>query len=43
VVIVTASSDTKLLDEIRNSGVKGTLKKPYSLKELTELIEKFRK
>ena len=43
VVIVTASSDTKIQDEIRNSGVKDILKKPYSLKELTELIEKFRK
>jgi FixJ family two-component response regulator len=43
VVIMTASSDTKIQDEIRNSGVKDILKKPYSLEELTELIEKFRK
>jgi DNA-binding response OmpR family regulator len=34
VVIVIASSDTKIRYEIRNSGVKGILKKPYSLKEL---------
>ncbi len=43
VVIMTASSDTKIQDEIKNSGVKDILKKPYSLEELTELIEKFRK
>jgi DNA-binding response OmpR family regulator len=40
---MTASSDTKIQDEIRNSGVKDILKKPYSLEELTGLIEKFRK
>ncbi len=42
VVIITASSDHKMLEEIRKSGVKGILRKPCSLDELTELIDKFR-
>jgi hypothetical protein len=29
------------MEEIRNSGVKGVLKKPCSVDELTALIEKF--
>jgi CheY-like chemotaxis protein len=42
VVIITASSDHKMLEEIRKSGVKGILRKPCSLDELTEVIDKFR-
>ena len=43
IVVFTASSDPKVMEEIRNSGVKGILKKPYSVDELAILIEKFRK
>ncbi len=42
VVIITDSSDHKMLEEIRKSGVKGILRKPCSLDELTEVIDKFR-
>jgi two-component system OmpR family response regulator len=42
IVVFTASSNRKMLDEIRNSGVKEILKKPCSLDDLTELIEKYR-
>ncbi len=41
VVIMTASSDKTMLEEIGKSGIKGIMK-PYSLEELTELINKFR-
>lgn len=41
VVIFTASSDPKVMDEIGKSGVKAVLKKPCSVDELTTLIEKF--
>ena len=43
IVVFTASSDRKILEEIGNSGVKGILKKPCSVDDLTALIEKFRK
>ena len=43
VVIFTASSDPKVMDEIGKSGVKAVLKKPCSVDELTTLIEKFSK
>ena len=42
IVVLTASSDQNMLDEISGSGVKGILKKPCSLDELTEWIEKFK-
>jgi len=41
-VVFTASSDQRMLDEIKKSGVKEIFKKPCSLNELTGLIEKFR-
>jgi two-component system OmpR family response regulator len=41
-VVFTASSDQRMLDEIKKSGVKEIFKKPCSLDELTGLIEKFR-
>jgi DNA-binding NarL/FixJ family response regulator len=43
IVVFTASSDPKLLEEIVRSGVKGIFKKPFSVDDLTSLIEKFRK
>jgi CheY-like chemotaxis protein len=43
IVVFTASSDPKVMEEIKESGVKGVLKKPCSVDELTTLIEKFRK
>jgi DNA-binding NarL/FixJ family response regulator len=43
IVVFTASSDPKLLEEIGRSGVKGIFKKPFSVADLTALIEKFRK
>jgi two-component system OmpR family response regulator len=42
IVVFTASSDPKILEEIRNTGIKGILKKPFSLDQLTEMIDKFR-
>jgi CheY-like chemotaxis protein len=42
IVIFTASSDQKLFNEMKNSGVKEIFKKPCSLDDLTELIEKHR-
>jgi CheY-like chemotaxis protein len=41
-VIFTASSNQRMLDEIKNCGVKEILRKPCSLDDLTELIEKYR-
>ena len=41
-VVFTASSNQRMLEEIKNSGVKEIFKKPCSLDELTELIEKYR-
>lgn len=43
IVVFTASSDQKILEEIGTSGVKAIFKKPCSVDELTTLIEKFRK
>jgi CheY-like chemotaxis protein len=43
IVVFTASSDPKVLEEIETSGVKGIFKKPFSVDDLTALIEKFRK
>ncbi len=42
IVIFTASTDPNVMAEIRNSGVKGILKKPCSVDELGVLIAKFR-
>ena len=41
IVIFTASSNQKLLNDIKNSGLK-IFKKPCSLDDLTALIEKYR-
>lgn len=43
IVIFTASSDPKVLEEIGRSGVKAVFKKPFSIDDLTALIEKFGK
>jgi two-component system, OmpR family, response regulator len=42
IVIFTASSDPGVLEHIKNTGVKEIFKKPFSLEQLTELIEKYR-
>ena len=42
IVVFTASSDLKIINEIRNSGVKEVFKKPFSLDDITALIEKYR-
>ena len=42
IVIFTASSDQIILNDIRDSGVKEIFKKPFSLDQLTALIEKYR-
>ena len=42
IVIFTASSDQVVLNDIRDSGVKDVFKKPFSLDQLTTLIEKYR-
>jgi two-component system, OmpR family, response regulator len=41
IVIFTASSDPGVLEQIKNSGVKEIFKKPFSLDDLAELIEKY--
>jgi AmiR/NasT family two-component response regulator len=43
IIVFTASSDQKVLEEIRNSGVNAIFKKPFSVDDLTALIDKFRK
>ncbi|MGB8160348.1 MAG: response regulator [Nitrososphaeraceae archaeon] len=43
IVVFTASSDQKVLEEIERSGVKAIFKKPFSVDDLTSLIEKYRK
>jgi two-component system, NtrC family, sensor kinase len=43
VVIFTASSDHKVIEEIRKKGVKDIFKKPCSLDELTYLIKRYNK
>ena len=42
IVVFTASSDVNTLNEIRKSGVKEVFKKPFSLDEITALVEKYR-
>ena len=42
IVIFTASSDAAVLEQMKNSGVKEIFKKPFSLEQLTKLIEKYR-
>jgi two-component system, OmpR family, response regulator len=42
IVIFTASSDSTLIEHLKNSGIKETLKKPLSFDELTSFIEKYR-
>jgi len=42
IVIFTASSDQTILNEMRNSGIKEVFKKPFSLADLTELVERYR-
>ena len=42
IVIFTASSDQKLFNEMKNVGVREVFKKPCSLDDLTDLIEKYR-
>jgi CheY-like chemotaxis protein len=42
IVIFSASSDRTLIEEMRKKGVKDILKKPCSLEELTDMIERFR-
>jgi hypothetical protein len=41
-VIFTASSNQRLFDEMKNSGVKEVFKKPCSIDDLAEVIEKYR-
>ena len=42
-IILAASSDPKVLEEIGRNGVKPIFKKHFSVDDLTALIEKFRK
>jgi CheY-like chemotaxis protein len=42
IVIFTASSNPGLLEQMKSSGIKEIFKKPFSLEQLTELIEKYR-
>ena len=42
-VVFTASSDPKVIEETERSGVKAIFKKPFSVDDLTALIEKYRK
>jgi two-component system, OmpR family, response regulator len=42
VVIFTASSDPGVLEQMKNTGIKEIFKKPFSLEQLTELIDKYR-
>ena len=43
IVVFTASSDPKVIEETERSGVKAIFKKPFSVDDLTALIEKYRK
>jgi CheY-like chemotaxis protein len=43
IVVFTASSDPKVLEETERSGVKAVFKMPFSLDDLTALIDNFRK
>ena len=42
IVLFTASSDPGVLEQMKTTGVKEIFKKPFSLQQLTELIEKYR-
>jgi DNA-binding response OmpR family regulator len=42
IVIFTASSDARVMEQLKNTGIKEIFKKPFSLEQLTELIEKYR-
>jgi CheY-like chemotaxis protein len=42
IVIFTASSNPMVLEQMKGSGIKEIFKKPFSLEQLTELIEKYR-
>jgi two-component system, OmpR family, response regulator len=42
IVIFTASSDPVVLEQMKGSGIKEIFKKPFSLEQLTKLIEKYR-
>jgi two-component system, OmpR family, response regulator len=42
IIIFTASSDKNLFENLKNTGVKGILKKPSSLQELEKLLDKYR-
>src|SRR6266498_3411217 len=43
IVVFTASSDRRLYDELKRSGIKEIFKKPCSVDDLTELINKYRR
>ncbi|MFZ0404190.1 MAG: response regulator, partial [Nitrososphaeraceae archaeon] len=43
IVVFTASSDQKVLEETERSGVKAIFKKPFSVDDVTALIDNFRK
>ena len=43
IVVFTASSDRKVFEETERSGVKAIFKKPFSVDDLTALIDNFRK
>ena len=43
IVVFTASSDPKVIEETERSGVKAIFKKPFSVDDLTALIDNFRK
>jgi two-component system OmpR family response regulator len=42
IVVFTASSARSVMDKIKDSGIKEILKKPCSLDDLTNLIERYR-
>ena len=42
IVIFAASSDARVLEVLKNSGIKEIFKKPFSIEQLTELIENYR-
>jgi DNA-binding response OmpR family regulator len=43
IAVFTASSDHRLYDELKRSGIKEIFKKPCSVDDLTELINKYDK
>jgi response regulator of citrate/malate metabolism len=42
IVIFTASSNQDILQQMKNYGIKEIFKKPFSLDDLTNLIERYR-